>query len=540
MRIADCTRCGAGIGFRGQDLCHRCRKRDREATRRSSCPACRQFLRLQPDTGRCARCSRTCIDCGHIVRYKTATRCRECRRRLNAASARSPCPRCGRPGIIRAETGWCGTCSRPAPAPLVARPCSQCGELRRKKGPGLCHRCWTNHPTRPVTQAANLADKLSEPPGWLVEFAEFTVERHCVGRACVMVSAVGRLLADGESRHPQALLERSRLPGRSAGALARTLEEFFVERHLAFGLDQEARLAAGRRQRRVEGTPEPLRTVVAAFVDHLVRSRERARQAGTLERADSTIEGAIAIVRDLGRFLDAERHKSDWAAVEVGDIEAFLERQPRNRRRRLSACRQFFGWARKAKIVLVDPTCSLPPVRSRGLLGRSLTVVEQRRLFRRWTAADSDVHPHEALVGVLALLHAASSAELRHLRVDDVDERHRTIRLGSRPHPVPLDPASATVLERCLRHRESLATRNPHVIVTKVTKPRQTPASTAYMSHVLDPAGVAGKELRSTRLLDLIVSLDPKVVAEALGMNAGGLVNYLADSVDAGRLADLG
>ena len=54
------------------------------------------------------------------------------------------------------------------------------------------------------------------------------------------------------------------------------------------------------------------------------------------------------------------------------------------------------------------------------------------------------------------------------------------------------------------------------------------------------PVGVVAKRLRSTRLLNLIVSLDPKVVADALGMNAGGLVSYLADSVDAGRLADLG
>ncbi|HZT66311.1 MAG TPA: hypothetical protein VFA11_11035 [Acidimicrobiales bacterium] len=148
------------------------------------------------------------------------------------------------------------------------------------------------------------------------------------------------------------------------------------------------------------------------------------------------------------------------------------------------------------------------------------------------------MHPHEAFVGIMALLHAASSSELRQLRVDDVDEHDRSIRLGERPHPVPLDPVSATALAGCLRHRESLATLNPHVIVTKVTKPRQTPASMTYMSHVLDPAGAAIKRLRCTRLLDMIVSLDPKIVAEALGMNAGGLVSYLADSVDAGRLAD--
>lgn len=80
---------------------------------------------------------------------------------------------------------------------------------------------------------------------------------------------------------------------------------------------------------------------------------------------------------------------------------------------------------------------------------------------------------------------------------------------------------------------------NPHVIVTKVTKTRSTPASTAYVAHVLDPAGVAPKQLRSTRLVDLVISLDPKVVAEALGMNAGGLVaHYLVDTVDPTRISD--
>lgn len=539
MRIADCIRCGGGIGFLGQSLCHRCRKADREAARREDCPACGQFLRLQSDTGRCVRCSRTCTDCGHVLRFKNSIRCRACRRRHDAAGRKQPCPKCGQPGFLREPTGWCGSCARRPCPPLVAKPCTVCGELRRKQGEGMCGRCWQRHPARPINQAANLSATLADPPDWLITFAEFASERHCVGRACVMITGVGRLLTDGDSTHPQALLERARRPGRSAGPLARTLEEFFVSSHLAFGLDQEARLAAGRRQRRIDGTPEQLRAGVAAFADHLVRSRERARRAGTLARTDSTIEGAIAIVRDLARFLVSERAKTDWASVQVGDIEAFLDLQPRNRRRRLGSCRQFFAWARKNKIVLVDPTRPLPPHRSGGFNGGTLTMSEQRRLFRRWTTAQ-DVHPHEALVGLLALLHAASSTELRNLRVDDIDNGQQTIRLGQRPQPVPLDPMTSTALRRCLDHRKALATLNPHVIVTKTTRTRQTPASRAYMTHVLDAAAVPAKTLRSTRLLDLIVSLDPKVVADALGMNAGGLVSYLADSVDAGRLADYG
>ncbi|MGH8997056.1 MAG: integrase, partial [Acidimicrobiales bacterium] len=360
MRLADCARCGGGIGFKNETLCHRCRATEREAALRAHCPGCGKLLRLDPETGRCVRCSRTCVDCGHPVRFKTCERCRACRVRGEAIAAKSLCRRCGRAGFIRTETGWCGSCSRRPSPPLPARPCSTCGALARKQGDGMCGRCWTRSPTRPVTQAVNLMAALDAPPEWLVRFAEFATERHCVARACLMVSAVSRLAVDGQSAHPQAMLERSRRPGRSAGALARTLEEFLVGEHLAFGLDQEARLAHGRRQRRVDATPATLRPAVAAFADHLVGSQRRARRAGTRPRADNTIEQTLSIVRDLARFLAGERATHDWSMVGVGDIDAFLAERPANQRRRLQTARQFFGWARKNKLVLVDPTRDLP------------------------------------------------------------------------------------------------------------------------------------------------------------------------------------
>ncbi|MGW2706925.1 hypothetical protein [Streptomyces sp. NPDC001340] len=65
-----------------------------------------------------------------------------------------------------------------------------------------------------------------------------------------------------------------------------------------------------------------------------------------------------------------------------------------------------------------------------------MSVDQQRQLFRRWTTG-TDAHPHEALLGILALLHAASSREVRLLRVDGLDPSTRTIRLGKRPHLSP-------------------------------------------------------------------------------------------------------
>jgi hypothetical protein len=101
---------------------------------------------------------------------------------------------------------------------------------------------------------------------------------------------------------------------------------------------------------------------------------------------------------------------------------------------------------------------------------------------------------------------------------------------------VPLDPASWQVLQRCLAHRDSQRTANPHVIVTKGPKAGRAPASTAYMSHVLDPCGVPPRMLRCTRLADMVNAMDPKLVAAAFGMNPEGVLIYLADHVDPARL----
>ncbi|MGW0315152.1 hypothetical protein [Streptomyces flavidovirens] len=45
--------------------------------------------------------------------------------------------------------------------------------------------------------------------------------------------------------------------------------------------------------------------------------------------------------------------------------------------------------------------------------------------------------------------------------------------------------------------------------------------------------------IRSTRLLDLVNTMDPKLVAAAFGMDPQTTLIYLADRVDPGRLPTL-
>ncbi|WTW98214.1 site-specific integrase [Streptomycetaceae bacterium NBC_01309] len=321
------------------------------------------------------------------------------------------------------------------------------------------------------------------------------------------------------------------------GTLARTLEDFFTARRLALPTDQRERLADGRRRRRTDAVPEPLRPTAEAFAAFILNARERSRRAGTRPRADSTVETALAVVRDLARFLVEQCGKRYWAVADVHDLEAFLATLPKSRARRLIVLRQFFRFARSRKVVLVDPTRGLALPSNCGFRGRTLALDEQRALFRRWTLGP-DVHPHEAVFGLLALLHGASSKEVRTLTVEDIDRQARTIRLGDRPHPVPLDPASWAAVQRCLVHRDGQRTENPHVMVTKGTKAGRGSASTAYVSHVLDPGGVPPRMIRSTRLVDLVNTMDPKLVAAAFGMDPEATMIYLADRVDAGRLPE--
>lgn len=559
-RQRDCACCGAAVGIIGRDLCCRCILRAQRAAAKARCPGCGKDRALDTSTGRCVVCSHVCVDCGAVVRRTDRDRCTTCHRRHELAAAKRPCPRCGRPGLLRPATGWCGTCSRPSPPRKPAQACVVCGKVRRHAALGMCSACWQRHPDRPFARAERLAARLQDPPDWLGDLVVFLAARHCVGRTSVMITELGRLLADGGAVHPQTLMERSRRPGRSMGTLARALQDFFVARGAAVPLDQDERLAAGRRQRRLDGTPEPLRAAVARFADHCLAERERARRAGTRPRQLGTIEAHLRIVRNLGVFLVQQRHVQDWAAVTSYDLEAFLAHHPTQRKSALAASRKFFAWARSQRLILIDPARGMTAREPRGFRGKTLTLAQQRTLFRRWSihqvshnestpnnptandptnedpVAAATPHPHEALIGLLCLLHGASSAELRALTVDDIDARAQTVQFAGRPLPTPLDPTSWAALQRCLAHRQALRTANPHVLVTRGTKATRVAASGPYVTHVLDAVDVAPRTLRQTRLLHLASGLDPKLVATAFGMRPEGVLPYLADRIDPTRL----
>jgi len=478
---------------------------------------------------------RDCPDCGERRRHHAHGRCSPCYWHAKREAEKERCPGCGERARLKASASGprCRRCRyheapRKQPTP---RRCRDCGELRRHVAHGLCSACYQRDPAQVGVWLSGAEERLSShTPAWLPGLAAWLLER-CAPAVCLRhLRRVEGVLAAGQER-PAALLEaltdRGR-SGRSPGATARLLEAFLAERGLVIRSDESGWLAAGRRARRIARCPQPFRPGVERYLAFLMESRERARRRGERALANNTVERRLDTLAHFGSLL-VEAGVSDWAATSRAHVEAFLPLR-RDTASQLAVLRDFFRFARRERLCLTDPTKGIRHREAPGFRGRVLAKTEQATLLRRWSS--EDCHPHEALVGLLALLHGASQRELRDLKRADVGERMTSLRLGRRSAPVPLDPLSARALDRCLRHREALGTDNPHLLVTRQTRGRRTPASAPYLSHVLDPAGVSPRLLRQTRLTDLTHRLDPRLVADAFGITAEAALHYLVGAVD--------
>jgi len=476
-----------------------------------------------------------CPDCGERGRHYARGRCRRCYWRAKREAEKQQCPGCGERARLRtiASGPRCWRCRRreaPRKRP-TPRSCRCCGELRRHVAHGLCCACYQRDFATVGAWVQGASTRLAgREPAWFGALAEHLSER-CAAAVCLRhLRRIERALGARHARPVEllaAVTDRGR-SGRGPGGTARLLEAFLVERGLLLAGDERGRLAAGRRQRRLDRCPAALRPALERYLASLLRANERARRRGEPPLADHTIERRVdALAGFAAHLLDAGVR--DWAAASRVHVETFLQNR-RDIGSRVASLRDFFRWARRERLVLTDPTRGVRHRPAPGFAGRTLPLARQAELARRWTAGEC--HPHEALVGLLALLHAASPRELRALTLDDIDRESRTLRLGARRHPVPLDPLSANALDRCLAHRQALPTQNPHVIVTRCTRAHRTSASTAYLSHVLDPAGVSPRVLRQTRLVDLTHRIDPRLVANAIGITPEGALHYFNGSIE--------
>jgi site-specific recombinase XerD len=476
-----------------------------------------------------------CADCGHDGKLHARGRCTACYWRAKHDAAKEICPGCGERWRLRptAEGRRCHRCvrrARPRKQPTPRR-CRRCGQLRRHAAHGLCNACYQRDPLIVGVWVQGAQDRLAERcTEWFGAFADWLLERCAAAVSVRHLRRLERALRAGADRPAGmiAAVSNGGRSGRSPGDTARLLEAFLVARGLALASDERGRLAHGRRARRIERCPRPLRPATERYLTWLLAGRERARRIGEHPLKDHTIEQRLAVIAQFAMHLD-QHGVRDWATCSRSHIEAFLA-TGHDRGFRLAALHDFFRFARKERICLADPTAGLAHRPARGFRGQTLPRGDQAQLLRRW--AGGDCHPHEALVGLLSLLHGASVSEQRALTVTTVNTATRTVRLGRRPHRVPLDPLTFAALQRSLEHRQQLRTENPHVIVTRGTRAHRAPACQPYLSHVLDAASVSPRLLRQTRLAELTHRLDPRLVAATFGMTPEGALHYLIGAVD--------
>jgi hypothetical protein len=471
------------------------------------------------------------------VKFRDRDLCHACCRRAAREALKRTCPECGRLRHLR-PAGTCAICDRPAvPRPAKTVTCAQCGEQRPNVGHGLCNRCNLADPDWPFRYGTSLAARLPDVPLWWQALTEFAAARHHPGGAVAILRCAGRVLLADPSAGPRQITDSATRPDGTLAPEGRALAAFFTGRGLMMPDDQASRRAAARRRRYLDAVPAGLAAAVAAFNDAQLAERERDRRAGRRLLSDVTLETRLRILRDLAGHLAASGPVTSWAEVTTADLKGFLAVRDRNRHQETYVLRRYFAWARQRKLILVSPPRPLRLGAQPGFTGTVLDTRTQRSLLSRWTS--DDTHPHERLAGLLALLHAASSAEIRSLAAAGADERNRTVTLPGRPFPVPADPATWDAVQACLRHRDHLATLNPHLIVTKATRTGDARADGSYLTRRLAPAGATPSACRQTRIAQLVNDLDPKLTAAALGMQDSGLVRYLTDNVDNDRLQRL-
>jgi hypothetical protein len=77
------------------------------------------------------------------------------------------------------------------------------------------------------------------------------------------------------------------------------------------------------------------------------------------------------------------------------------------------------------------------------------------------------------------------------------------------------------------------------VLITNQSKATRAPASDGYVKNTLRAIGIGPRILRSTRITDLVTTVDAKLVSAAYAMTNEAVTTYLADHVDTIRLSNL-
>lgn len=155
-----------------------------------------------------------------------------------------------------------------------------------------------------------------------------------------------------------------------------------------------------------------------------------------------------------------------------------------------------------------------------------LSLNEQRRLYKRWTADSTD--PIKGAVGLLALIYGLSFEENAALRLSEVDLANQRLRMTTRPQPITLHQPVVVVLRRYLQLRDQLLKGSlcDYFFTTRFSYRYNRPVDQSRMFMLLKPDNVNLRSLRATCVVETALTGHIKVL-EQLGLTIDGARPYL-------------
>lgn len=433
--------------------------------------------------------------------------------------------RCSQERVVWDDTAMCARCvhfTRRLANAKPLRACHRCGKVATIAADDICDRCYNHDPGRIDTFRAGIESRLQIVPGWFDPLVSWARERLSVIGAVSLLRDTARVIDTAANTNPSAVLA-------AAGdtTIGATLRCFFVENGDAFRVDPGPRRHHAACQRRLDATPMPWRETARLFAAAESERRARAERRGLRVDAFRTIETRLTVIRDLAVRLDA-LGRDGWTSVSRSDIESFVSSVAGTRRTQLLSLDRFFQWARRRRLILTNPVSGMK-ITQPIFRGSDLTLDDQRRAFRRWTTGDAS--PSESFIGLAALLHGASRAELRVLRVEDIDVRAQTIRFGRRAAMV-MDPYTWHATLRCLEHHATSFSHNPFLLAAGRQRGRTEPSSLTALDDALRPARPASfRSLRAARLARMVAQHDPIIVAGSHAISHKAALYYLTEGL---------
>ena len=185
-----------------------------------------------------------------------------------------------------------------------------------------------------------------------------------------------------------------------------------------------------------------------------------------------------------GLVVSSEHHDHLREITREEVLAALKPLHGADRQNALLALRSLFGWAKRTDVVLRDPTSR---IKVGERVARIITPLTNEQVDAGVEVASN---PAERLILALAAVHAARSAQIRRLQLDDVDLGNRRLTIDGRTRP--LDELTHQLLLEWLdyRRRRWPNTANPHLIINQMSAMKTTPVSTLPSRRTLRCRGV--------------------------------------------------